>query len=88
MVASSPSSCHDRVRQWQLLRYCEARSAVAIHVPAPRPQWIASFLAMTGQGRDDHPFRHCEARSAVAIQVFVQPPMDCFVPRNDEVGAQ
>ena len=29
------------------LRHCEARSAVAIHVPAPRPQWIASFLAMT-----------------------------------------
>ncbi len=32
-------------------RHCEARSAVAIHVPAPRSQWIASFLAMTGQGR-------------------------------------
>ena len=43
---------------------------------------------MAGRGRDDHPSRHCEARSAVAIQVFVQPPMDCFVPRNDEVGAQ
>jgi hypothetical protein len=28
-------------------RHCEARSAVAIQVPAPRPQWIASFLAMT-----------------------------------------
>jgi hypothetical protein len=62
------------VRQWQLLRYCEARSAVAIHVPAPRPQWIASFLAMTGQGRNDHPFRHSEARSAVAIHVPLPRP--------------
>ena len=34
-------------------RHCEARSAVAIHVPVPRPQWIASFLAMTRQGRND-----------------------------------
>ena len=34
-------------------RHCEARSAVAIHVPVPRPQWIASFLAMTGPGRND-----------------------------------
>ncbi len=47
--------------------------AVAIHVPAPRSQWIASFLAMTGQGRmtgqgcNDRPFRHCEASKAVAI---------------------
>jgi hypothetical protein len=32
-------------------RHCEARSAVAIHVPVRAPQWIASFLAMTGQGR-------------------------------------
>ena len=32
------------------------------------------------------PLRHCEARSAVAIQVFMQPPMNCFVPRNDEAG--
>ena len=35
------------------LRDCEARSAVAIHVPVLAPQWIASFLAMTGRGRND-----------------------------------
>jgi hypothetical protein len=34
-------------------RHCEARSAVAIHVPVPKPQWIASFLAMTKWGRND-----------------------------------
>jgi hypothetical protein len=34
-------------------RHCEARSAVAIYVPVPRPQWIASFLAMTKWGRND-----------------------------------
>jgi hypothetical protein len=28
-------------------RHCEARRAVAIHVFVRRPQWIASFLAMT-----------------------------------------
>jgi hypothetical protein len=33
------------------------------------------------------PPRHCEARSAVAIYVVAQAPMDCFVPRNDGVGA-
>jgi hypothetical protein len=39
--------------------------------------WIASFLAMTGLGRDDgtgthdEQLRHCEARSAVAIHVVV-----------------
>ena len=32
--------------------------------------------------------RHCEARSAVAIYAVVRRPMDCFVPRNDEPGAQ
>jgi hypothetical protein len=32
-------------------RHCEARSAVAIYVPVPKPQWIASFLAMTRRGR-------------------------------------
>jgi hypothetical protein len=42
---------------------------VAIYVPEPMLQWIASFLAMTGWGRNDGPFRHCEARSAVAIPV-------------------
>ncbi len=69
------------------LRHCEARSAVAIQVPVPRPQWIASFLAMTGRGRNDgagvgmtrrrrsdRPLRHCEARSAVAIHVPVPRP--------------
>jgi hypothetical protein len=35
------------------LRHCEARSAVAIHVFVRRPQWIASFLAMTGLECDD-----------------------------------
>jgi hypothetical protein len=34
-------------------RHCEARSAVAIYVPLPLPQWIASLLAMTGRGRND-----------------------------------
>jgi hypothetical protein len=34
-------------------RHCEARSAVAIHVFMRRPQWIASFLAMTRQRRND-----------------------------------
>ena len=29
------------------MRHCEARSAVAIYRPAPRPQWIASLLATT-----------------------------------------
>jgi hypothetical protein len=44
---------------------------------------------MSGQGRSDTHLRHCEARSAVAIHVPVpRRPMDCFVPRNDRVGAQ
>jgi hypothetical protein len=64
-----------RAAPWQSVCSCNRR-------------WIASFLAMTGWGRNDHPFRHCEARSAVAIHVLVQPPMDCFVPRNDRAGAQ
>jgi hypothetical protein len=48
-----------RRRNDRPFRHCEARSAVAIHVPVPRPQWIASFLAMTewecndGAGRND-----------------------------------
>jgi hypothetical protein len=40
-----------------------------VTLPVQRLQWIASFLAMTGRGRNDHPLRHCEARSAVAIYV-------------------
>ena len=73
--------------QWRPVRHCAARSAVAIQVPVPRPQWIASFLAMTGRGRNDgagvgmtrrrrsdRPLRHCEARSAVAIHVPVPRP--------------
>jgi hypothetical protein len=51
-------------------RHCEARSAVAIHVPVPRPQWIASFLAMTEQGRNDRlgaqtrALRHFDGRAS------------------------
>jgi hypothetical protein len=30
-----------------MLRHCEARSAVAIHVLVRPPQWTGSFLAMT-----------------------------------------
>jgi hypothetical protein len=50
-------------------------------------RWIASFLAMTGQGRNDEEPCHCEARSAVAIHAFVPWPMDRFVPRDDGAGA-
>jgi hypothetical protein len=32
------------------VRHCEARSAVAIYAFDQPPQWIASFLAMTGPG--------------------------------------
>ncbi len=32
--------------------------------------------------------RHCEERSDVAIRLLVRPPMDCFVPRNDNAGTQ
>jgi hypothetical protein len=82
-------------------RHCEAHSAVAIHVPVPRLQWIASFLAMTGRGamtgrrRNDRPSRHCEARSAVAIHVSASRPqwIASFLAmtgqgRNDGSGAQ
>jgi hypothetical protein len=76
-------------------RHCEARSAVAIYVPVPMLQWIASFLAMTGRWRNVGPLRHCEARSAVAI--YVPEPMLQWIAsflamtgrrRNDGVGAQ
>jgi hypothetical protein len=43
----------DRTRLRNRVRHCEARSAVAIHVFVRRPQWIASFLAMTGLECDD-----------------------------------
>ncbi len=42
-----------RGRNDHLSRHCEARSAVAIPVPLQMPQWIASYLAMTGWGRND-----------------------------------
>jgi hypothetical protein len=42
-----------QARNDRTFRHCEARSAVAIHVPVPRPQWIASFLAMTEWVRND-----------------------------------
>jgi hypothetical protein len=48
-------------------RHCEERSDVAIHVPASRPKWIASFLAMPGQ-----------SRSAVAIIPMTPPGRVCF----------
>jgi hypothetical protein len=76
-------------------RHCEARSAVAIHVPEPMLQWIASFLAMTGRWRNVGPLRHCEARSAVAIHV-PEPMLQWIASflamtgrgRNDGAGAQ
>ena len=49
-------------------RHCEARSAVAIHVLAPRPQWIASCLAMTGQGRNDGAGRNDRTGSSLFLK--------------------
>jgi hypothetical protein len=58
-------------------------------------RWIASFLAMTGRGRNDGPLRHCEARSAVAIHVPLPLPqwIASFLAmtghaRNDGAGVQ
>jgi hypothetical protein len=59
------------------------------------PQWIASFLAMTGRWRNVGPLRHCESRSAVAIHV-PEPMLQWIASflamtgqgRNDGAGVQ
>ena len=72
---------------------------MAIYAFVRRLSWIASFLAMTEQGRNDavgaQPLRHCEARSAVAIYAFVRGLswIASFLAmteqgRNEAVGAQ
>jgi hypothetical protein len=85
------------------IRHCVARSAVAISAVV-RPPMDCFVPRNDGAGGNDAlvviasrqirhcealgQIRHCEARSAVAISAVVQPPMDCFVPRNDGAGAQ
>ena len=55
------------------LRHCEARSAVAIHVPVPRRQWIASFLAMPGQARNDGAGAPCRRHATLYARRIFRP---------------